>query len=158
MVPMDRSNHLVVIVLALDEWRLALPLAAVERVVRAVEVAPLPGAPDVVHGVVNMQGRVLPVINLRRRCGLPDREIDPGDQIVVAHTSRRSVALAVDSALVVECGREAFTAGEEILPRRTYVQGVVKCVDRLVLVCDPERLLNADEAQALDGVLAAGAA
>jgi purine-binding chemotaxis protein CheW len=153
---MVRSNHLVIV--ALDEWRLALPLAAVERVLRAVEVTPLPGAPDVVQGVINMQGRVLPVLNLRRRCGLPEREIDPGDQIVVAHTSRRSVALTVDSALAVEFGEEAFTAAAEVLPRLQYVQGVVKCGDRLALVCDPERLLDAAEIESLNGALATGGA
>ena len=65
------ANHIVVF--ALDEQRYALHLLAVERVVRAVEVTALPEAPEIVLGVVNVKGRIVPVINVRRRFRLPER-------------------------------------------------------------------------------------
>ena len=64
-----------IVVFALDDRRIALPLAAVERVVRAVEVTPLPKAPAVVLGAVNVQGNLVPVFHLRRRFRMPEREI-----------------------------------------------------------------------------------
>ena len=70
--PMNNpSNHIVVF--TLDEQRYALHLLAVERVVRAVEVTALPEAPEIVLGVVNVKGRIVPVINVRRRFRLPER-------------------------------------------------------------------------------------
>ena len=69
---MEKSNQLVVF--ALDDQRYALHLSAVDRVVPMVRVTPLPKAPDIVIGVVNVQGRVIPVINMRRRFRLPERE------------------------------------------------------------------------------------
>ncbi len=92
----DRGTNQLV-VFTLSDQRYGLPLMAVERIVRVVEVTPLPKAPDIVLGVVNVQGRVIPVINVRRRFHLPEREIALTDQMVIARTTRRSVALVVDS-------------------------------------------------------------
>ncbi len=92
---MDKLNQLVV--LTLDEQRYALHLSAVERIVRVVEVTPLPKAPEIVLGVVNVQGQIIPVINIRKRFCLPEREMNLSDQLIIAHTSRRTVALAADA-------------------------------------------------------------
>ena len=93
------EQHLVVI--ALDQQRYALRLAAVERVVRMVEVTALPAAPLAISGMVNVQGRVVPVYDLRRRFGLPKREVTLADHFIVARTARRSVALIADAATVM---------------------------------------------------------
>lgn len=62
---MDKLNQLVVF--AFDEQRYALHLSAVERIVRMVEITPLPKAPEIVLGVVNVQGRIVPIVNIRKR-------------------------------------------------------------------------------------------
>ena len=63
------------LVFALGDQRCALYLPVVDRVVRMVEITPLPKAPDIVLGVVNVHGEVIPVINVRKRFGLPQRDI-----------------------------------------------------------------------------------
>jgi purine-binding chemotaxis protein CheW len=140
-----------VAVFTLGDQRYALPLSAVERVVRVVEVTPLPQAPDIVLGVVNVQGRVIPVVNPRRRFRLPERDIALSDQLVIAHTTRRPVALVVDAVTgVLEySGREAVGA-RDIVPGMEYVEGVVKLADGLVLIHDLDRFLSLDEVTALD--------
>ncbi|MBI2214214.1 MAG: chemotaxis protein CheW, partial [Acidobacteria bacterium] len=100
--PYAGTTH--VVVLVLDELRVGLPLSSVERVVRVVESTMLPGAPDVVRGVVNVQGHVIPVLDVRSRFRLPERAIAPSDLMVIAHTTRRTVALVVDSVTgVLDC-------------------------------------------------------
>ena len=94
---MQRSDF--IIVFTLDDQRYALPLPAADRVVRMAAITPLPNAPGIILGVVNFQGRVIPVINVRRRFCLPEREIALTDQLVVAHTARRPVALVADAVL-----------------------------------------------------------
>ncbi|MBI4530070.1 MAG: chemotaxis protein CheW, partial [Candidatus Latescibacteria bacterium] len=84
---MKESHQLVVF--TLDEQRYALHLSAVERVVCSVEVTPLPKAPEVVLGVINVQGQVLPVVNIRKRFQLPERGITLTDHFIVAQTARR---------------------------------------------------------------------
>jgi len=85
------------VVFTLDELRYALPLSYVERVVRAVEVTPLPKVPDVVLGVINLKGNVIPVFNVRKRLRQEEKEIDPADQFIISQTSKRKVALVADS-------------------------------------------------------------
>ena len=75
------------VVFTLDDQRYGLPLSAVERVVPMVDITPLPKAPDIVLGVVDVQGRVIPVVNLRRRLRLPERDIALTDQLVIARTA-----------------------------------------------------------------------
>lgn len=134
------------IVFTLDNQRYALPLPAVDRVVRMVAITPLPNAPDIVLGVVNIQGRVIPVINMRRRFHLPEREIALTDQLVVAHTARRPVALVADAVLdVIACPAQSLIAAGEVLPNIEYVEGVIKLADGLILIHDLEKFLSLEE-------------
>jgi purine-binding chemotaxis protein CheW len=139
------------VVFRLDELRIALLLTAVERIVCAVEVTPLPGAPAVVHGAIDMQGRILPVLNLRRRFRLPEREIGPTEQFLIASTARRAVALVMDEAQgVIEVEQSAVIGADRIVPDLEQFQGVVKLDDGLVLIHDLEEFFSLDEACALD--------
>jgi purine-binding chemotaxis protein CheW len=139
------------VVFRLDELRIALLLTAVECIVCAVEVTPLPGAPAIVHGAIDMQGRILPVLNLRRRFRLPEREIGPTEQFLIASTARRAVALVMDEAQgVIEVEQSAIIGADRIVPDFERFQGVVKLDDGLVLIHDLEKFFSLDEACALD--------
>lgn len=138
-------------VFALDDRRYGLPLSVVERVVRMVDVTPLPQAPEIVLGVVNVQGRVVPVLNLRRRFRLPERDLAFTDQLVIARTARRRVALAVDAATgVLEYATRQAVGARDIVPGIEYVEGVVKLADGLVLIHDLDEFLSLDEETVLD--------
>jgi purine-binding chemotaxis protein CheW len=141
-------------VFTLEGCRYALRLSAVERVVRAVEITPLPKAPEIVLGIVNMHGSIVPVVNVRRRFRLPDREIDPGDQLILANTSRWRVALLADSVNgVVECLKQDVISAQRLPPGVKYVEGVVKLEDGMVLIHNLETFLSLDEAKGLDKAL-----
>ena len=139
------------LVFTLDEPRFALPLAAVDRVVHAVEVTPLPKAPGIVLGVINAQGRVIPVVDMRRRFGLPGREVRLADRFIIARTARRLVALVVeDVAGIRELGPRDLASAAEALPFASYLQGVAKLEDGLVLITDLDAFLSLDEERLLD--------
>ena len=149
---MKRPDFLVIF--TLDDQRYALPLPMAERVVRMVAITPLPNAPDIILGVVNYQGRVIPVINVRRRFRLPEREIALTDQLVVAHTARRPVALVADAVLdVIASSAQNLIATENILPKVEYVDGVVKLTDGLILIHDLDKFLSLEEENTLDQAL-----
>ena len=138
------------VVFTLEEQRYALRLAAVERVVRAVEVTPLPKAPEIVLGMINAQGRIVPVVNVRKRFQLPEREVGLSDQFIIARTARRTVALVVDAVNhVVPCPEAQVVASEKILPGLEHVEGVLKLPDGMIFVHDLDRFLSLDEEQAL---------
>lgn len=146
---MKNQDHL--IVFTLDDRRYALPLPEVDRVVRMVAITPLPEAPGIILGVVNIRGRVIPVINMRRRFHLAEREIALADQLVVAHTVRRPVALVADAVLdVIACPAQNLIAAEEVVPGMEYVEGVIKLEDGLILIHDLDKFLSLEEEDFLD--------
>lgn len=144
------------IVITLDEQRYALRLAAVERIARMVEITPLPAAPPAVSGMVNVQGRILPVYDLRRRFGLPQREIALTDQFIIARTARWPVALIADAVTgVIACAKSDLIAMENILPDVAYMEGVLKLKDGLILIHSLDKFLSLEEEQSLNQALGA---
>ncbi len=139
---------------ALDHQRYALPLESVSRIVRAAEVTPLPLAPEVVAGALDVGGRILPVYNLRRRLRLPDRPLGLDDQFVIAHTARRPVALIVDQALGLIDARPVDD-GAALAPHLRHLRGVLSLPDGLVLIQDLEDFLSPAEDEALQTALRA---
>ena len=134
----------------LDSHKYAVHLDAVERVVPMVEVTPLPHAPGAVMGVVNLQGRIVPVLDLRKRFGLEPAEPSLMSQLVVARTARWTVLLPVDS--VVGMAQRSFreiTQPQSIAPGIEYIDGVAATSDGMVLIHDLDRFLSLEEEQRL---------
>ena len=80
------------VVFLLDDRCFGLHLDAVDRVLPAVDITPLPKAPEIVLGLINVKGKVTPVLDVRRRFRLEEREVGLQDHFIVARTSRRTVA------------------------------------------------------------------
>jgi purine-binding chemotaxis protein CheW len=137
---MDESRT--VVVFLVHGQRYALPLAAVERVVRAVEITPWPQAPGTILGAIDVQGDVLPVISLRRRFGLPEREVDLDDELLLARAGTRRVALLVDRVSdVVDYDPQMLVPAETVVARPDSTAAILKQQQGLVLVQRLERLL-----------------
>jgi len=146
---MAMANQL--LVFALDEQRYALYLSAVDRVVRMVSITPLPAAPDAVLGIVNVQGRIVPVFNLRGRFRLAAREISLSDQLIIAHTRRRAVALVTDTVSdVLDCPARDVVEAQRVLPGTDYVEGVAKLEGGLILIHDLDKFLSLNEEKLLE--------
>ena len=141
---------------SLDDWRLALYLSVVQKIIRVVEVTALPKAPEIVAGIINLQGRVIPVFDIRRRFQLPAREMQLSDQFIIATTVKHTVGLIVDSVEgVIEIPGERIITAEEILPELKYVAGVMKTEGGMVLIHDLERFLSLSEERELEQALEA---
>jgi len=140
-LPPTELRH--ILLFAMGEPRYALNLSAVERVVQAVEIMPLPKAPPLVLGVINVQGQVIPVVDIRQCFGLPPREITLNDQFILARTHKRRVALLADSVSGIhELKDRELVAVDEVLPGAEFIQGVVKLNDTLILICDLNQILS----------------
>ena len=133
------------VVFLLDEQKYALQMEEVERIVRAVEVKPLPQSPPHVLGIVNMQGRILPVINLRLLFKRPLRDIRLEDHFIVARTSTISAILPVDAALgSLEVVDTTDLPNEKA--RDKYLRKIVPFHEEVVYTVDLERVVFADQA------------
>jgi purine-binding chemotaxis protein CheW len=144
------------LVFLLDEQRYALRLSAVDRVVRMVCITPVSGAPDVLLGIVNLEGRVIPTVDVRQRFNLPKREISPSDRLIFARTERRYVALVADTVTgVIECFDDSLISAERILPGLRHVEGIIKFEDGLILIHNLDKFLSLEEEASVDLALAA---
>lgn len=138
----------------LGEHRLALPLADVEQVLPAMATVPLPAADELVAGVINLHGRPLPVLDVRRRLGLDTRPLRPGDHFVACRVSRRHVALWVDAAeSVIRAATHPVTCADGTRSTNPLA-GVTVADDGLVLVYELDAFLKGDEVLRVDRLMA----
>jgi purine-binding chemotaxis protein CheW len=143
-----------VLVFEVAGQRYGLPIVDVLELVRAVAITPLPNAPAVIEGVVNVRGRVLPVLDVRTRFGLPARPLDPSDHFIVASAGPRGVILRVDQATQLALvDEDTVQAPETLGPGAAYVAGVAKLDDGMVLIHDLTTFLSAAEASSLEEAL-----
>jgi len=142
------------VIFILDGQRYGLYLDAVEQAIRAVAITRLPKAPGIVIGVINIQGQIIPAVNVRKRFGLPLREMAVSDQVIVARTTARDVAMVVDEVTgIVEYTGMELVPKEKILPGLEHIDGIVVLNDGLVLIHDLEKFLSLEEQRSLDGAL-----
>jgi len=143
------------VIVELEGQRYGFRVDAVREVVRAATITPLPNAPAVVEGIVNVRGSVVAVLDLRQRFDLRARALDPSQYFVLARAGERDVGLRVDRAVdLVSLDSADIDRAEPLLSRSQYVAGVAKLADGLVLIHDLETFLSAAEAEAVDQALA----
>jgi purine-binding chemotaxis protein CheW len=134
------------VVFTLHGQRYALEISRVVRVLHAVEITPLPKAPDIVLGAVNVRGEIIPVINLKKRFGLPDSPPALDDRLILAQTARRAVALLADAVTQVTERPEAEIINPvSVLPGLEYLRGVVQLADGMTFIYDLDTLLSLEE-------------
>lgn len=134
--------------------RYALPVTAVQELLRAVAISPLPRAAPFVEGVIDVRGTVVPVLEIRSRFGLPPRELSASDQLVLAAAGPRLVALRVDRVLeLVEVDDGAVTALDRQVPTARHIEGVVRLEGGLAVIYDLSTFLSAAEARALEAMM-----
>ncbi|WP_136415127.1 chemotaxis protein CheW [Herbaspirillum sp. ST 5-3] len=134
--------------------RFAMPLDCVRRVVPGVMPTPLPGAPDIVLGALNLGGEILAVINFNRRIGVPFSGIDSSQFLLVSDLSDFPVGFVVDKVNGVI---ERDLSGATVLPERfaagDFVEAVARLDDGLCVIIDPEQFLFDEEKSLLGDAL-----
>jgi purine-binding chemotaxis protein CheW len=148
------KENMLMVAFRLSGERYAIELQAVERVVRAVALTPLPGAPRAIRGVFSLQGRIVPVGDLRLRLGLPEREVAIEDQIVLACSPSRVLGVLTEGATeVLSCPADFIERSEHVLQGAEAIAGIGRLPSGLILIHDLARFLSSAEERALDEAL-----
>ncbi|MCU7871262.1 MAG: chemotaxis protein CheW [Candidatus Thiodiazotropha sp. (ex Lucinoma borealis)] len=122
----------------------------VQEVLRITEIAPVPGAPSYVLGIINLRGNVVTVIDTRTRFGLPSAELDDASRIIVIESEKQVVGILVDAvAEVVELRETDIDAAPNVGTEESsrYIQGVATQEDSLLILVDLNKLLTDEEWQ-----------
>lgn len=134
--------HLVTFNLLKEEF--GVEISTVQEIIRAIDITPVPGAPSHVRGVINLRGKIIPVVDLRRRFSLPEAESNDDQRIVVVEIGQKRIGMLVDSVsqvikvplgVVEEMPEEATNVDEN------YIKGVGKLDSRLIIILDLSRSL-----------------
>jgi purine-binding chemotaxis protein CheW len=133
----------------LGQEEYGLDILQVREIVGLMDITAVPKAPSFVRGIVNLRGKIVPVMDLRERFGLPATETDEATCIIVVQLGRLEVGLIVDRVLEVldiPAGEiaEAPSFGKGVDNR--FVEGIGKASGRVVILLDAEKVLTADEA------------
>jgi len=132
-----------IMVFLVDDRQYGLPVHRVDRVVRLVEISQPPKLPAMFHGVINMQGKIIPVMNLRVAFDLKVREPELTDLLVICSSSEHPVAFIVDEvAGVQKCNKEDIVSGHDVLQEVDCVEAIVKQKNGMIIVVfDPDKLI-----------------
>jgi purine-binding chemotaxis protein CheW len=152
------EGGLELLVFELGGVRLALDLTVVREVALAVAIAPLPDAPAVIEGIIDVRGEIVPVYDVRRRFDLPASPLHPDHRLVIAWTGERLVALRCDSTGRIESVAAADVDNSSpLLQGRRRIAGVARLADGLALIQDLVEFLDDAEHAALEEALSARA-
>jgi purine-binding chemotaxis protein CheW len=132
----------------LDEETYGIDAMQIQEVLRYTEIAPVPGAPDYVLGIINLRGNVVTVIDTRRRFGLVDAEITDASRIVVMESASQVMGMLVDSVaeVVYLKASEIETApnvGNEESAK--FIQGVCNKNGELIILVEFDKMLSDHE-------------
>jgi len=142
------------VIFHLDNQTYALALDAVERVLPMLAWASLPQGPAIALGVINLHGSILPVVDIRRRFGRPERSYGVAGHLLIARTRQRRLALPVDEVVGVrEISLRTVTPAAAVLPGLAHVKGLVSLDDGVLFIHDLDSFLSLEEESALDAAL-----
>ena len=146
----DELIQLVTFSIGVEEF--GVDILKVQEIIRTMEITKVPRAQDFVEGVINLRGKVIPIIDLRRRFGLASKAYDKHTRIIVIEINDMIVGFVVDAVsevLRIPAGTieppPPVVAGLE----SDYISGVGKLHDRLLILLDLDKLLSGADLEAL---------
>ncbi|HAO93651.1 MAG: chemotaxis protein CheW [Deltaproteobacteria bacterium GWC2_56_8] len=148
----DSKEVLQLVTFRLGNEEFSLDILRVQEIIRHMDLTRVPRTPDFVEGVINLRGRVIPVLDLRKRFGLPAEDRTNETRIIVVDVDNRTVGLKVDAVSevlrlpsdTVEPPPSIVTGAES-----EYIKGVGKLDNRLIILLDVSKILSRSERDAL---------
>ena len=139
----EATEHLATFFLGREEYGVDVRL--VQEIIRVTEITQVPRAPEFIKGVINLRGRIIPVVDLKRKLGLGAVEVARGSRIVVVKIKERLVGLLVDGAsqvLKVPVSTIEAAPEEVVEIDATAIRGVAKLPGRLIILMDLMKTLS----------------
>lgn len=149
------EQQLVIFNLGQEDY--GLDISSVEGIIKVQEITKMPKAPAVVEGVTNLRGAVVPVIDLRKRFGLPASTLSKDSRIVIIHTNHTKVGMMVDGVSeVLRIPEETIEQTPPIIStdETSFIMGIAKLDDRLITLLDVDKVLTISEVTAISNLAA----
>ena len=145
----DTTNDLLQLVgFRLGNEEYGIDILKVQEINRIADITRIPQSPDFVEGVINLRGNVIPIIDLRKRFNMPEREHDRQTRIVVGEIDGRTVGLVVDAVSeVIRLPANTIEPAPKIVSKdqADYITGIGKLDDRLLMLLDIDKILTVSD-------------
>ena len=141
------AELLQLVTFSIGEEEFGVDILKVQEIIRTMEITKVPRAQDFIEGVINLHGKVIPIVDLRRRFGFSSKAHDKNTRIIVIEINNMIVGFVVDS--VSEVLRIPAATVEPPPPvvagvESEYISGVGKLQDRLLILLDLDKLLSCE--------------
>ncbi|MDQ1264874.1 MAG: purine-binding chemotaxis protein CheW [Bacteroidota bacterium] len=127
----------------------------IQGINRMVEVNKIPNAPDFIEGIINLRGKVIPLVSLRRRLGIGEKQFDNHTRFIVVEIDNSIIGFIVDNVCeVLRINRNVTEPPPEIITGidRQFITAVGKLKDRLLLLLDIEKVLTGKEKEEIQNM------
>ncbi len=142
----------------IENEEFGVDILKVQEIIRTVEITRVPKSPDFVEGVINLRGKIVPVIDLRKRFGIEKKEQDNETRIIVVELPDKVVGFLVDRVKeVIRVEKSVIEPPPELTTNvsANYITGVAKLEDRLLILLDLDKVLSSEEQEHLTEVATA---
>ena len=142
------------VVFALDEEEYGIDVSAVNGILRTkkFKIQAIPGTDKVIEGMINLRGTVNYIFNLRRKFGLPEKEISEESKFIMLNNNDSTTGCIVDEVTdIIKLDDEDVQPAPGFAQglNASYITGVGKMDDRMIIILDPQKILALDENPAL---------
>jgi len=138
--------------LLLNSEKYGIDIMDIEEILRMLEITKVPKAPSFVEGIINIRGKVIPIVDLRKKMGIPASEYTNSSRIIVVNLKGKQVGLIVDQVeevLRVDSGLVDKAPAASTSAECTYIKGVARLQTGMVIILDVHSIFGSGEASAL---------
>ncbi len=149
------TEDLKVIVFQLNNEEYGIPVENVGSIERMVKITRVPGTASFVKGVINLRGVITPIIDLRERFGLEEKEYNESTRIIIVTIDEKEVGIVVDSANdVIDINKGIIEPPPEVIGSIDvdYIEGVAKLEKRLLILLNIDKVLSTQELAELNQI------
>jgi purine-binding chemotaxis protein CheW len=137
------------VVLNLGNEQYAIDIMKVHEInrLKEIKITKVPGVPSYVNGIINLRGEIVPIINLRDKLCLPQKDIDKESRIVIVKIKAKSIGILVDGvAHVIKINEDSIIPSlDEMKNSCNYIQSIGKYQNRIIFILDTEKILDLNE-------------
>lgn len=151
----DSGELLQLVSFKIGEEEFGVEILKVQEINRMLQITKVPNSPEFVDGVINLRGRVIPVIDLRIKLGLPKKEFTKNTRIVVVELSGRTVGFIVDEVSeVLRIPKDITEAPPEMVGsiNSEFITSIGKLEDRLLILLNLEKILSGEEQNQIEKI------
>lgn len=135
-----------IVIFTIGAKEYGVEISQVRQVIRKGSVVSIPDAADFVEGIIGLHGKVIPLVNLRKKLGIEGALEGSWNRIIITHLEGHPIGAIVDKVVeVINLEPSAITAPDEVLKDAAYLVGVAKLGKRMVLIMDIEKVLSGED-------------